>query len=187
MNRLSLFIAAGLLSCSSGFAAECLTAQDLAATHLGGLYFGGSHVLPSGVQLQIFTRPSIMAGGGIAPNPGPKFETSPSECAATSATSLFTHSSAMLLQIVGAATKVTVTICDGAEQNNVSARFASIDFVGDAAALNGQTLTGPDGAAVSIAVTPPTGDPRDISFSGTAVKELVVGGAEVQIAKICVE
>lgn len=187
MNRLPIYVAAVALSVSPSFAVECLTAQDLAAAHGGGMYFGGSHVLPSGLPLQVFIRPSIMNGGTISPQPEPTFEPSASECLATSATSLATHNSNMLLQINGPATKATITLCDGAENDNLSARFATVDFVGDVTALNGQKLTGPDGGDVSIAVTPPTGDPRDVTFSTSVLSEVVLGGAEVQIAKICIE
>ena len=88
--------------------------------------------------------------------------------------------------------QLTVTYCDGASHNNLSAKVLVFEYVGSIPGASGQTLAAPTGTVMAKVSDQPLGvglHGGEVSLvnSPGPVGEMAFGGEETFISQICIE
>lgn len=163
-------------------ALECITADQLSGGGPGP-YTGSTHPI-EGTEVQLWMGPYISGSGSLGGSSPP--EIVPNECGGPTQFALKTNIANLYGILREPLVNVTITFCDGADQNNLSARVSSIDFVGSAQDADGQTLPGPFGTQAAVSLPPPTtgADIHDLKLDGHMF-QFVFGGTETMILQVC--
>ena len=113
------------------------------------------------------------------------------ECQTVSGYVLSANNTNLYLEASKPVTNIVIGFCDGAGQNNASARLIGIDFAGDARRLlAGTPLTSPQGTAATATFTATSGSMTtvgEILFHGDPMSQVIFGGDETYISSICLE
>lgn len=184
----SAFVVIGVVAATSGHAAEvCINYQSKGASARPASIAPVNKEFVANISFGPMTT-----AAGTRVQGGPEMRVAPAGCNDATNT-IYTQKSVFNIEMTAeteAVTRVEVDYCDWGGIDNFANNFAGMDFVGDFTAFTSGQYAG-TGSFVDVlktdrSVANSNGRVGTMTFTGEKLKEIVFGGSEIFVNRICI-